>query len=191
MTVAKPDRPLNLPPLVMVTDADRVADPLAQAARLPRGSAVILRHYGRPGRAGLASALARLARRRHLVLLVAADWRLAALVGADGIHLPEGLARHGVLAPLLGWARRRGRMVTMACHSPAALARAARLGADGALLSPVFATASHPGAAIIGPVRFRLWAANARIPVHGLGGMSTRRMRALPKAAGFAAVAPK
>lgn len=194
MTLAAAAPHLNrpsLPPMVMVTDGQRVPDPVAAASHLPAGAGLVLRHYDDPARAILAQAIAGLARRRRLVLVVAADWRLAAAIGADGVHLPEGLARSGLLAPLLGWARRRGRIVTMACHSPAALAWAARLGIDHALLSPVFPTASHPGAATIGAVRFRLWARAVKIPVHALGGMSAERMRALPNAAGYAFVKQK
>jgi thiamine-phosphate pyrophosphorylase len=47
------------------------------------------------------------------------------------------------------------------------------------LLSPVFATRSHPGAATLGPVRFRLLAARSLVPVIALGGMDTRRARRL------------
>jgi thiamine-phosphate pyrophosphorylase len=61
----------------------------------------------------------------------------------------------------------------------AELGLAARLGADAALLSPVFATRSHPGGATLGPVRFRLLARQAALPVIALGGMDARRARAL------------
>jgi thiamine-phosphate pyrophosphorylase len=56
---------------------------------------------------------------------------------------------------------------------------ARRLGADAALLSPVFPTRSHPGGAVLGPVRFRLLARQARLPVIALGGMTGAKARAL------------
>ncbi len=78
-------------PLWLFTDARRLPDPLAAAARLPRGLAgVVLRHDGEPGRAALGRALARLCRRRRLALVVAGDVRLAAALGA-GVHLRNGM----------------------------------------------------------------------------------------------------
>jgi len=195
MTLADTARQLNsghptLPPLLLVTDQRRLPNPLAAAARLPAGSGILLRHYQAPDRADLAGTLAALARMRRLKLLVAADWRLAAAVGAAGIHLPEGLLRSGLLAPLLGWARRRRRLVTAACHDRAALALARRLGLSAALLSPVFATASHPGAPALGALRFTAWCRRAGVPVLALGGITatTARRLAASGAAGLAAV---
>lgn len=191
MTVANPARHLNsrtLPPVVMVTDWARGRDPLPLAEKLPRGTGLLFRHYEDPDRVVLGRKLSALAKRRRLVLVVAADWRLAASLGAAGIHLPEGLGRSGRLAPLLGWARRHGKTITMACHSPAALSLAARLGIHNALLSPAFATASHPGAPAIGVTRFRLWVRQSKLPVHALGGMDAGRMRALTGIAGYASV---
>jgi thiamine-phosphate pyrophosphorylase len=47
------------------------------------------------------------------------------------------------------------------------------------MLSPVFATRSHPGAESLGQVRFRLLARFASVPVIALGGMTRRRAAAL------------
>jgi thiamine-phosphate pyrophosphorylase len=173
---------------LLVTDPVRLPNPLAIMARLPPGSGVLLRPYG--DSSCPTAQIAALARQRRLILLVAGDWRLAARLGAQGLHLPEGLGRHGLLSPALGWRRRRGALLTMACHSPAALGRAASLGADAALLSPAFATASHVGAKPIGPLRFGLWSRKARLPVMALGGLTLRTAPRLPKssAAGLAAI---
>jgi thiamine-phosphate pyrophosphorylase len=189
MTVANRRSRLNQPPrLLLVTDEIRLPDPLTAMKLLPPGSGVILRHYATDQRRNLGKAVAALARRHRLVLLVAGDWRLAAEIGADGLHLPEGLARHGLLAGALGWVRRRRRLLLAACHGPLALGRARALGVDAALLSPVFPTESHPGAVSIGAVRFGLWAKRAGLPVIALGGMSLHRLRRLPLAAGLAAI---
>lgn len=177
-----------VPTRLLVTDETRLADPLPALNRLAPGMGVLLRHYGAADRAGLARRLAAAARRRRLVLLVAgAEWRLAAAAGAAGLHLPEGVARHLADPGLRLWLR-RGHVLTVACHGPAALARARRLGADAALLSPVFPTASHPGAATLGPLRFALWARQAGLPVVALGGVNARTARALRCHAGWAAI---
>jgi thiamine-phosphate pyrophosphorylase len=196
MTLAKATRRLNAtarrpwrgPVLLLVTDPVRLPDPLAIMATLPPGSGVLLRPYGDP--TCPAAQIAALARRRRLILLVAGDWRLAARLGAQGLHLPEGLSRHGLLSPALGWRRRHGALLTMACHSLAALGRAANLGADAALLSPAFATASHVGAKPIGPVRFGQWSRRARLPILALGGVTTTTAKRLPGgcATGLAAI---
>ncbi|MGE5476415.1 MAG: thiamine phosphate synthase [Bacteroidales bacterium] len=177
-----------MPALILVTDETRLADPLPALDRLPPGAGVLLRHYSCANRPGLARALARAARRRRVALLVGGgDWRLAAAVGADGVHLPETLARTLADPGLRLWLR-RGHVLSVAAHSRAALARAAGLGADAALLSPVFPTASHPGAPTLGATRFALWARAARLPVVALGGVNGRTARALRCAAGCAAI---
>jgi thiamine-phosphate pyrophosphorylase len=81
-------------------------------------------------------------------------------------------------------------ILTVACHDRAALARAKALGADAAFLSPVFPTASHPGARGLGGLRAALLARQAGLPVLALGGVSARRAAALTKQGfrGFAAV---
>ncbi len=184
----------KLPPMFLLTDAVRLADPLAAAARLAPESGVILRHYGVPDRARLARDLSLLCHAHGLVLLIAAtgpdDARLALDIGAAGLHLPE----RRVCATGGAWRlwRRPDWLVTAAAHSPAALMRASRAGADAALLSPVYGTASHPGAPPIGPLRFALWAGRAPLPVYALGGMADGdRLARLggSRAAGWAGIA--
>lgn len=180
----------GLPRLVLVLDR-RLDDPLAAVAALPHGAGVLLRAPTPDAMRTLGRAVAPLCRRRGLVLIVAGDWRLAEAIGAAGLHLPEAVARHGRLGPALAW-RRRGadRLLTVACHGPAALARARALGADAALLSPLFPTRSHPGAPALGPTRFRLWARGAGLPVIALGGVDAATAPAAVEAgaAGLAAV---
>ena len=159
-----------LPALVLMTDEARLADPLPAACALPPGSAVILRHYGAAERASLARSLAAIARRRGLVLLVGEDPALARRVGAHGVHLPErAIGRAGAVRWQRDW------LITAAAHSPAALRLAAAVGAGAALLSPVFATASHPQVRALGPHRFAALVRHASIPVYALGGINADR----------------
>ena len=155
----------------------RPGDPLWRAvARLPRGAGIVLRHYGwpEPERRALLAALAAVARRRGLVLLGS---RIAGAPG--GVHRPA----HDPLA------RGRG-LVTAAAHGRRALLQAFARGADLVFLSPVFATASHPGARTLGAVRFGLAARGAPGPVVALGGMTAARARRLRPlgASGYAAI---
>lgn len=172
-----------LPERILLTDARRLADPLPFMRRLSPGSAVILRHYEWPSarRLALALEMKALCRRRGLLLLVAGDVRLALATGADGLHLPQNLL------PRAAGMRRHFALVTAAVHDAGALVRAARAGADAALVSPVFATASHPGAQGLGILRFAALADRARrlgLGVYALGGIdvaAARRLIAVPK----------
>jgi thiamine-phosphate pyrophosphorylase len=165
-------------PLVLFTD-DSSRDWLAAARRLPRGSAVVIRGRDRAARAAL---LARLTPLSGLSLLVADDPVLAE--AADGLHLPEARAREAA-----HWrARRPGWIITAAAHSLRALMTLTH--ADAAFLSPVFATASHPDAPTLTPLRGAFIAAAAPLPVYALGGIDGRSAARLPPAfAGIAAIA--
>ncbi len=149
---------------VFITHAARAPDPLSVAAGLPPGSIILLRDYDHTGRAALARSLRAATRARRQILLVAGDVALARAVRADGVHLPEYMLRRY---------RPRGfRLVTAACHSRAALKRAADMGVDMAFVSPVFATRSHAGARSLGVHRFSRLIRDAGLPVAALGGIT-------------------
>src|SRR4051812_18344269 len=101
-----------MPAVWLMSDATRLPDPAAALSGLPRGAGVILRHYGAADRAGLADRLARLCRARGLVLVIAGDWRLAARVGAMGVHLAEHAARRGPTPGARLWRRAKARLLT-------------------------------------------------------------------------------
>lgn len=169
----------------------RLADPLATVRHLPVGSWVILRFpVGEPP-PPYTMALRHLCRQRRLRFLVSTDPELATKLRADGMHLPEALARHGCLSKVLAWHKSgKDRLLSVAAHSRPALARAMVLGADAAILSPLFATASHPDARPLGILLFRKWAASASIPIIALGGMTpgTSRFLRTKNLCGFASV---
>ncbi len=164
-------RAKTFPRLWLISDARNDAGLERALAALPRGSGLIFRHYHLPGAERLARfrVLSRIARARgHLTVL--ADSALTAREwGADGIYGP----------PRSLWPRRAGLLHLATAHDLAELGLAARIGADAALLSPVFPTRSHPGGAVLGAVRFRLLAGQAALPVIALGGMTAHRARAL------------
>jgi thiamine-phosphate pyrophosphorylase len=179
----------GLPPLILMTDVRRLPDPTGLLDRLPGGSALILRHTDAGRLRVLAERLAPLCRARRLRLLIAGNARLAVTVpGAGGLHLPENQLRAGGRR----WRRwrRPGWLVTAAAHSRAAVRRAAAAGVDALLLSPVFATASHPGAAPLGVLRFARLAGESPLPVYALGGVTRANARRLrgSGAVGIAAI---
>ena len=103
------------------------------------------------------TALARLARARGHLVVLAGTPAEARRWGADLAYGP------------------RGQLVPV--HSLREIGQASR--AAALLLSPVLPTRSHPGAKTLGPLRFRLLAARAKVPVIALGGMNQRRAKAL------------
>jgi thiamine-phosphate pyrophosphorylase len=160
-----------LPRLWLISDQRNDAALERALAALPRGSGFIYRHYHLDGPKRLARfrALRRAARARGHVVILADSALTAREWGADGIYG----------APRSLYPRRAGLLHLATAHDLAELGLAARLGADAVLLSPVFATRSHPGVGTLGPLRFRLLARRSRLPVIALGGMTPRRARAL------------
>lgn len=176
----------RLPALVFFTDDERVPDPLPSIRALPRGSLVVLRHRNGAKRRALAPALSRIARERGLIWLVADDPRLATEAHAHGVHFPErklALAAH--------WRARRARwLITCAVHSLASCLRASRAGVNAIFLAPVFATRSHPGGNVLGPIRVRTIARQFQVPICALGGIDAQTAKRLVGAglAGLAAI---
>ena len=171
-----------MPSLWLLSDPRRLPDPRPAMLALPRGAAVLLRDAAPE----VAVAVARLCRQRGLHLMVSGDGRLALALGA-GLHVPDRRPTRFLAAFLAG---RRGRLLSVAVHGRRGITRARALHASVALVSPAFATASHPGQPGLG--RWR-WAALARAlpcPAVALGGMSAARMRDLPplRLGGWAAI---
>ena len=176
----------RLPTVFFVTDPDRVPDPVSIARSLPRGAGVIFRGFGREAAEETAAALAAIARRRGLLLLIGADVAMAKRTGAGGVHLPE---RDIQKAPLI---RRRHPLfiITGAAHSPRALRKAGAARLEAVLLSTAFASRSPTAGRPLGPIRLAIAARGSRLPVFALGGVKGRTAKRLigTGVAGFAAV---
>lgn len=164
MTCHRPKRPL--PRIWLFTDPRIDACLEGAVQRLPAGSGVILRHYDLPEaeRRALFRRLARIARRRGHVILIAAKPATARRWGADGCHGNICARRDpGVL------------IVSHPVHCPGEIAAAHRARADLVFLSPVHRTASHPADRPLGMTQFGRLARLAHMPVYALGGMNARR----------------
>lgn len=155
----------SLPKLWLLSDARNDAVLEQALRRLPRGSGFVFRHYhlGREERHARFRELARIARSRRILMILAGSPSLARRWRADGSY---GAPMHGT-----------NRLVT--AHSLKEIARANRAAPAAILLSPVFPTRSHADAQTLGPVRFRLLANRAFSPVVALGGMDRRRANRL------------
>jgi thiamine-phosphate pyrophosphorylase len=176
----------SLPRLLFFTDPSRTPDPAAIAAVLPAGAAIVFRAFGAADAEAQARRLLEVARARRLLLLIGADHRLAARVGAHGVHLPERLAGR---ARLLKGAH-PGWIVTAAAHSLRAVRSARLAGADAAVVSAIFPSASPSAGPPMGPLRLAALTRQAGLPVYALGGLNNKTARRLKDAglAGLAAV---
>ena len=157
-----------IPTVWLISDARNDAALESVLKRLPRGSGFIFRHYhlGEAERRARFQILAKLAQARGHVVVLSGDARKARRWGADGAYGPASTLSRGPACL---------RLVTV--HSLRDLAKPER--ASAALLSPVYATRSHPGGKVLGPLRFRLISQQSAVPVIALGGMTSTRARAL------------
>ncbi|GIX21680.1 MAG: hypothetical protein KatS3mg121_0463 [Gammaproteobacteria bacterium] len=166
-------RALQLPPRALVTPpCPRGEEPrwLAALAAAVAGGVglVVLRDHARDRAAylALAAEAAPLCREAgaRLLLNMPVDWWRPGL--ADGLHLTAARLAAATARPLPDpvW-------LSAACHDAAALARAAALGCDLAFVSPVCATASHPGAVPLGWAGLQASCRHTSIPVYALGGV--------------------
>lgn len=160
----------NLPLVWLISDARNDAGLESALQQLPHGSGFIYRHYHLPDvlRRQRFDQLSALARRCGHCIILSADAATALEWGADGIYGPPEII-----------AQSAGLIRLAAVHDAAEIAAANRMGADAALVSPVFPTRSHPGAEPLGPARFRELAGLARMPVIALGGMTRANALAL------------
>ncbi len=172
------------PDFIFITDSKRV-DAVTTCKKLPAGSAVILRDYDMPQqeRENLALSLQNICKLQGLLLLIGKTPELARKINADGVHLPEFMAKQACSL------RRKNPawLITAAAHSRIAAYKAAMAGADAVLISPVFATASHPNITALGIHR----AKNMVLPYiysYALGGVAPADLKIL-KSIGFQGVA--
>lgn len=192
MAAKKSGKTGKWPPRFILTDPARQPDPAYAIDVAKAGEGVIYRAYGKKPSAASLRELGRRARRKHALFLVAGNDRSARLLHVDGLHLPEFRLGSPPTEHMFAAARRPKSpfRVTAAAHSEAAIVRAARAGVDAVLISPVFATPSHPGAKPLGVVRFARLASIARgfgLRVYALGGM-TETGRGRLRGAGVAGI---
>jgi thiamine-phosphate pyrophosphorylase len=149
-----------------MTDERVGTDVFAMLETLPAGAGIIFRHYATPPaeRRSLFAAIAAIARRRRLVVIRAGKTRMP---GEDGVHGAGRLHGSGIR--------------TWPAHTRSEALAGRRAGADVLLVSPVFATRSHPGKKPLGPLRAAAIMQGLDVPAVALGGMQARRYRRLAK----------
>lgn len=166
----------TVPTLWLISDARNDAVLERSIKRLPRGSGLVFRHYHLEPQARRQrfDRLARLIRQRGGKVVLAGDAATARRWRADGCYGgPDGNALGGLI-----------RLLTV--HDLKELRRANLIAARAsapmlALISPVFATRSHPDSPSLGVARFAGLARHSRLPVIALGGMTGARSRQIVK----------
>jgi len=174
-----PMPPADRPVVAALTSPGRylvspeTVEPLAFLARLDRALAAGIRRVQLRVRGLAASQTADLARQaasrcqsHGAELLVNGEPGLAADLGL-GLHLPARELMALSVRPTVA----EGRRVAASCHDAEELARAEQLGVDFAVLGPVRATESHPGAPALGWDRFALLREGVSLPIYAIGGM--------------------
>jgi len=158
-----PDRYL-VTPSVAPGDGDRLMQGIERACRL--GIRLVQLHL--PGwpleqLARIARSVRNLCQTYGARLLLHGDWRLAGVLGLDGVHLPASLA-----ATLDGRPLPADRWLGVSCRNAAELAIAERIGADFAVLAPVFGEEGDEG---IGWEGLEALVAPVCLPVFAGGGL--------------------
>jgi 8-oxo-dGTP diphosphatase len=99
------------------------------------------------------------------LVLVNGDAEIARAAGAHGLHLTAAQLAAITARPPFAW-------VGASVHTVAELRKAEALALDFAVLGPVHATPTHPGATILGWDGFERIACNAAVPVFAVGGLA-------------------
>ncbi|MGN6619792.1 MAG: thiamine phosphate synthase [Sphingomonas sp.] len=164
----------SMPPRLWLMTDERMGDALWYAlGRLPRGSGVVFRHYRTPlaERRRLFARIARIARRRDLVLIRAGEARLGR--GEQGVHGQRGTG-----------------LITWPAHHRREAIAGMRAGAALLFVSPLYPTRSHTGAPALGPRAARRIGQGLPVRLIALGGVTPRRGGALQRSGfwGWAAI---
>ena len=165
-------RAVRLPDSYLITPspgADTDGFLAALSASIEAGVKLVALRAGKLPASDLAALVGRaslVCRARGARLLVNAGAELLEAGCADGIHLDSARLMTATARPVPEQA-----LLAASCHDPRELAHAARIGVDFAVLSPVAATGSHPGASPLGWPRFRELVEGVNLPVFALGGM--------------------
>lgn len=162
-----------LPVLWLFSDEQRGGDLVDAVGRLPKGGlcGVVFRHDGAAGRAALLARVAAVCRARRVALVVAGGSR------RFGVHVRGGRKVDGLRAAK---SRANPSCVTSSAHNVVEVRRAAKAGVDIVFISPVFATASHPGAKALGVMGWnRLARHRGRALAYVLGGISGETVKRL------------
>lgn len=157
---------------------------IEKAREALEGGVVLLQYRDKAARLSEAKALAALARRYHVPLIVNDDVDLALEIGAEGVHLGRD---DGSLATARQ--KMKGRILGVSCYNDLGAARAAvRAGADYVAFGSVFASPTKPGA-VRAPLELFREGKSLKVPLAAIGGITLENApAAIAAGAGLLAV---
>lgn len=167
----------KLPIVIYLTDNNKSKNPVSIVSKLPKKSLIIIRDYSIKNRESHIKRIFKIAKSYNHYVLVAKDPILAKKTKADGIHLPEHCIsktrKYRKLFP--SW------IITNACHSTKSAINAYKSNADAILLSPIFATSSHPKKNAINIDIIKFISNKINIPIYALGGINNKTITNLKR----------
>ena len=164
-------RPTRLSPYCLMSDPDRTPDIIGAVRDLPRGAAIIYRHFGAPNRTATAHQLRQISFKQGLQFLIGDDPDLAILCGADGVHFRRG----GALASPLLWRQRcPDWIITMAGLKGEQSYSGDLSVLDGLFISSVFSSNSPSAGPAIGLSQLKSICDALPAPIFALGGVNQK-----------------
>lgn len=151
-----------------MTDPSRVSDVVATAKNLPKGTAIIYRHFGSAHRFVDAENLRQTTFESGQQLLIGDDPELAVEVGADGVHFTRDAK---VEAPALWRKRCPEWLISMAGIKSGEYGGELSV-LDGLLVSSIFPSQSPSAGEPVGAERFAQIVKDLPVPVFALGGIN-------------------
>lgn len=157
-----------LSPFVFMTDPQRALDPIAAAKNLPKGTAVIYRHFGHENHERVAEQLRGVTFEKDQQFLIGHDPELAMKVGADGVHFRRDEA---LRAPMIWRQRCPDWIISMAGLKGAQTYSGDLSVLDGLFISSVFYSKSPSAGDPIGVDVLKKICDDLEVPVFALGGV--------------------
>jgi thiamine-phosphate pyrophosphorylase len=171
----KRNSPSKLSPLVLLTDPLRMKDINNSIKKLPRGSALVYRHFGEMGYQKKAEGLRELTLKQNIQFLIGNDPDLALAVKADGVHFsrdPE------LVAPNIWRAKKPDWLISMAGIKTGSYKSDLAI-LDGLLISSVFQSSSLSAGTPIGIDGLKRKMKNLCCPVFAMGGINKKNAHEL------------
>ncbi len=179
-------KPCRLSPFVFMTDPARVPDVIKAAQSLPKGSAIIYRHFGKADKYEEAAALRQISFAKSQQLLIGDDPELAIAVGADGVHFRRDAH---LSAPTLWRQRCPDWIISMAGLKTGGYHADLNV-LDALFISSIFESQSPSAGAPIGTAALKSKIKSLPVSVFALGGINKKTAPSLigTGAAGLAGI---
>jgi thiamine-phosphate pyrophosphorylase len=175
---ARSNRTRRTPSVWIFSDVQRLPDPSTVVTGMRTACGLVIRHPDSAQRAQLVHKTLASRRSLRVKIVVSQDWRLAASLRADGVHIPESDVMRMPVGLRL-WRRSGRRLITTSAHSGRGVRRARHLRPDMIFVSPIFPSLSHPGRMALGTMWLARICRKSSSAIGALGGVTHHTLRAL------------